>query len=102
MTACLSRFTQERPMKTTLHPSTIVSVPRASVMDCGDKRSAAPLSFAHHAAEERRRRFALPPHSKTWRSFAAPAWCLGVVVVLLAATTHAQTTAFTYQGFLTA
>ena len=38
-----------------------------SVMECGGKRSATPLSDATGTEEKRRRRFALPAQSKVWR-----------------------------------
>ena len=38
-----------------------------SVLECGGKRSATPLSDVTGPVEKLRRRRALPEHSKTWR-----------------------------------
>lgn len=56
-----------------------------SVLDCGGKRSATPLTDAAHAQEKRRRRCALPTHAKTWRSFVAALMFLASAIIA-----HAQ------------
>jgi len=92
--------------------------PFVSVMDCGGKRSATPLSPAprhtnvHQSSFARKlcRRCALPEQSKTSRQFVTgrigfSAWKLGSfsgawMLVLDATSSFAQGTAFTYQGRL--
>ena len=56
-----------------------------SVVDCGGKRSATPLSEVRHAGKKRRRRCVLPAQSKTWRSLV-----VSLVFVAAALTVRAQ------------
>jgi hypothetical protein len=58
--------------------------PARSVLECGDKRSATPLSDARDT-EKLRRCCALPKQSKTWRNLVALLLFLGVAL-----TAHAQ------------
>jgi len=96
-------------MKTRRQPMTKAPSLAGSVLDCGGKRSATPLSnrttSSEHptlrAAQKRRRRCALPAQSKTGRRLVA----LAVLVLLSAlhfplSTLFAQGTVFTYQGRL--
>jgi hypothetical protein len=61
-----------------------------SVLDCGGKRSATPLSNAIGPAKKFRRRFALPEHSKTWRHFVALTWLALSTLIFQPSTASAQ------------
>jgi hypothetical protein len=52
-----------------------------SDLECGGKRSATPLSRGVAAEPKRRRRCALPAHSKTWRSIVASLVFLAAAII---------------------
>ncbi len=88
-------------MKTHFSLPTPFPSPRACALGCGGKRSATPLSDAPHAGEKRRRRCALPAHSIRFATTLVLLLPFILHTSSLIPSARAQTTAFTYQGFLT-
>jgi len=71
-------------------------LPTRSVLDCGGKRSATPLSDASGTEGKLRRRFAVPEQSKTWRMFLA--FCLLTSALCLPAFAQYSIDWFTIDG----
>jgi hypothetical protein len=85
-------------MKTQVWKMTDGQTTARSVLECGGKRSATPLSDATGTAEKLRRRCALPEQSKTWRLKLLLYFILLPLAICFPA--FAQGTAFLYQGRL--